>query len=122
MKHINNWKIFNEGIFSSVKKGVSGVYNFFKLVTMLTGWERKYTPDQYDKVISDAFELINAHNLQPGELSPPFTLPNNQLKEEFIKKFFKAAEENGYKVISKSDTVFYGLPPDEGYTTFNFKK
>lgn len=68
MKHINNWKNFNEGIFSGIKKGVKNVYNFYKLVKMLRGWERKYTPEQYDKVISDAFELINGYNLQPGKL------------------------------------------------------
>ena len=81
MKHINNWKIFNEGIFSSVKKGVSGVYNFFKLVTMLTGWERKYTPDQYDKVISDAFELINAHMMKKHLYNGQKTLLYYQLSQ-----------------------------------------
>jgi hypothetical protein len=113
MKHLDNWKTFNEGIFSGIKKGVSDVYNFYKLVKMLRGWERKYTTEEYDKVISDAFDLINSYNLQPGKLSPPFTLPNTQLEMEFIKKFFKAAEDNGYQVVSK-------LSEKEGYTTFNF--
>lgn len=113
MKHMKNWKTFNEGIFSGIKKGVENVYNFYKLVKMLRGWERKYTPSDYNKVISDAFELINGYNLQPGKLSPPFTLPNVQLEEEFIKKFFKAAEDNGYKVVSKPSEK-------EGFTTFNF--
>lgn len=115
MKNMKNWKAFNEGIFSDIKKGVSNVYNFIKLVKMLRGWERKYTPTDYDKVISDAFDLINGYNLPPGKLSPPFTLPNYQLEEEFIKKFFIAAKQNGYKVESKPSEI-------EGSTTFNFIK
>jgi hypothetical protein len=113
MKHINDWKTFNEGIFSGIKKGVSNAYNFIKLVKLLRGWQRKYTPEDYDNVIKEAFDLINGYNLQPGKLSPPFSLPNIQLEEEFIKKFFKAAEDNGYKVESRASER-------EGYTTFNF--
>ena len=112
MKHINNWKNFNEGFFTGIKEGVENVYNFYKLVKMLRGWKQKYTSSDYDKVISDAFELINDYNLQPGKLSPSFTLPNIQLEEEFIKKFFKAAEDKGYQVISKPSEK-------EGSTTFN---
>jgi hypothetical protein len=114
MKHINNWVNFNEGLFSGIKKGVSDMYNFYKLVKLLRGWE-KYTPEQYDKVISDAFDLINKHDLKPGKLSPPFTLPNKQLEKEFIKKFFKAASNNGYKVISRPSEK-------EDHTTFNFTR
>lgn len=94
---------------------VSNIYNFYKLVKMLRGWETKYTPDQYDKVISDAFNLINSYNLKPGKLSPSFTLPIVQLELEFIKKFFKAAEDNGYKVVSNPSKK-------AGYMTFNFIK
>jgi hypothetical protein len=114
-RHINNWKTFNEGLFSGIKKGVSDMYNFYKLVKLLRGWERKYTPEQYDMVISSAFNLINKHDLQPGKLSPPFTLPNTQLGEEFIKKFFKAAKDNGYEVVSKPSEK-------QGHTTFNFTR
>ena len=114
-RHINNWKTFNEGLFSGIKKGVSDMYNFYKLVKLLRGWERKYTPEQYDMVISSAFNLINKHDLQPGKLSPPFTLPNTQLEEEFIKKFFKAAKDNGYEVVSKPSEK-------QGHITFNFTR
>ncbi len=115
MRHINSWKSFNEGLFSSIKKSVSNAYNFYKLVKLLRQWDKKYTPKQYDNVISDAFDLINKYDLSPGKLSPPFTLPNSQLEQEFIRKFFKAAKDNGYEVISK---------PSErkAYTTFNFIK
>jgi len=113
LKHLKIYESFNEGLFANIKKGVSNSYNFYKLVKMLRGWESKYKPEQYDKVISDAFDLINSYNLQPGKMSPPFTLPDEQLEEEFIKKFFVAAEYNGYKVISNPSER-------EGYTTFNF--
>jgi len=92
---------------------IKNSYNFIKLVNMLRGWERKYTPEEYDGVIEKAFKLINSYGLKPGKLSPPFTLPNEQLKQEFIIKFLKAAEYNRYEVIS--------TPKDSNYTTFNFK-
>ena len=89
--------------------------NFFKLAKMLRGWQNKYQPSDYDKVISDAFVLIDGYGLKQGKLSPPFTLPNEQLEKEFIKKFFVAAKEHGYNVISKPSER-------EGYTTFNFTR
>jgi len=115
MKKIKNWQAFNEGLFSSIKKGISDVYDFYKLVKLLRNWKEKYSPEEYDNVIYDAFKLINGYNLQPGKLSPPFTLPNVQLEEEFIKKFFNVAKENGYEVVSNPSER-------EGYTTFNFKR
>ena len=35
------------------------------------------------------------------------------MEETFIKKFFKAAKDNGYEVVSKPSEK-------EGHTTFNF--
>jgi hypothetical protein len=103
-------KTIKKGIFSGIKKDILDVYIYYKLVKTLKNWQRKYSPDQYDKVISDVFKLINKYNLQPGKLSPQFTLQDIQLGEEFIKKFFEAAEDNGYQIKSKSCA---------GYTTFN---
>lgn len=94
---------------------ITNAYNFVKLVKLLRGWQRKYQPSDYDAIINQAFELIDGYDLQPGKLSPPFTLPNEQLDTEFIKKFMKTAEEHGYKIISKP-------AEKENYTTFNFTK
>ena len=109
MKKIYNWKSFNENFFKDA-------YNFIKLVKMLRGWQRKYQPEDYDRVIAQAFELIDGYGLQPGKISPPFTLPNHELETEFIKKFLATAEEHGYEVISRPAVE------REGYTTFNFKR
>ncbi len=83
---------------------------------MLRGWNEKYDPSEYDGVVEKAFTLINGYNLKPGKKSPAFTLPNEQLDEEFIIKFFEAAESNGYNVISK---ITEGK---ESHTTYNFIK
>jgi len=58
MKKIKNWQAFNEGLFSSIKKGISDVYDFYKLVKLLRNWKEKYSPEEYDNVIYDAFKLI----------------------------------------------------------------
>lgn len=92
---------------------ITNAYNFIKLVKMLRGWQHKYQPSEYDTVIDNAFKLIDDYNLQPGKISPSFTLPNDQLDTEFIKKFMKTAEEHGYEILSK---------PAENNTTFNFTK
>jgi hypothetical protein len=108
MGNIKNWKMFNEGL-------IKNVYNFYKLVKMLKGWKQKYQPSDYDKVIEDAYELIDSYGLEDGKKSPSFTLPNNQLDEQFIKKFLKKAGDHGYKVISE--------PSDKtGHTKFNFTR
>lgn len=80
---------------------IKNYYNFFKLVKMLRGWGEKYDPSEYDDIIEKAFTIIDGYNLKPGRKSPPFTLPNDQLDEEFIIKFFEAVDRNGYIVISK---------------------
>ena len=89
--------------------------NFYKLVKMLRGWEKKYTPADYDRVIKDAFVLIDSYGLKEGEISPYFTLPNDQLEKEFIKKFLIAAEEHEYKVFSEP-------AENEGFTKFHFTR
>ena len=110
---MKNWKAFNENF-------IKNAYNFIKLVKLLRGWEKKYQPSQYDEVIEKAFVLIDGYGLKPGKLSPSFTLPNVQLEEEFIKKFFEAAKSHGYDVFSKPhvpnrDGAYYPID-----TTFNF--
>ena len=70
-------------------------YNFIKLVNLLRNWQSKYQPEDYDRVISSAFELIDDYELETGKLSPPFTLPNEQLGTEFITKFFKTRKNLG---------------------------
>ena len=107
MENIHNWKSFNENVFKNA-------YNFIKLVKILRGWQKKYEPEDYDGVIAKAFDLIDSYDLKPGKLSPPFTLSNSQLKMAFIKKFMNAAEEHGYKIVSK--------PAEDDSTTFNFKR
>ena len=34
-------------------------YNFIKVVNLLRNWQSKYQPEDYDRVISSAFELID---------------------------------------------------------------
>jgi hypothetical protein len=93
---------------------ITNAINFAKLVNMLRDWKSKYQPSEYDRVISDAFVLIDSYGLKPGKKSPSFTLPNEQLEEEFIKKFLVAAEAHGYKVFSN--------PEKEGFTRFYFTR
>lgn len=97
-----------------IKNPFKNYYNFFKLVKLLRGW-KKYESSQYDGVVDEAFTLINAYDLKPGKRSPKFSLPNDQLDEEFIIKFFERADSDGYHVVS------YPCVDRETHTTFYFK-
>lgn len=98
-------------MFSFFKK----ILKLFKIIKILDNWQDKYRPSQYDKVISDVYELIDEYDLKSGEISPKFVLPNDQLQYFFIKQFFKTAKEKGYEVISKPSQR-------KDYTIFNLKK
>jgi hypothetical protein len=92
---------------------IKNTINLFKLANLLKNWSSKYQTEEYDKVITQAFDIIDAFNLSNDILSTPFTLPNNQLETEFIKKFFNEAEKRGYEAISN---------PSETTTTFKFRR
>lgn len=100
-------------IYERIKKSIINIIDFITLVRILRNWQEKYNTYEYPFVIKRAFNLIDKYDLQPGVLSPSFTLPNNQLDLDFIKKFFLEADKRGYDVI-KSNVI-----KREDATTFN---
>jgi len=89
-------KIFN--LFN--KNIVYKSFQLYKLIKLLSGWRTKYNVDQYDDVIGKAFTIINKFRLRIGKISPSFVLPDDQLSEDFIIRFFAAAKTNNYEVLS----------------------
>lgn len=80
------------------------VWVLSKLASKLRGWQ-KQNPFYYALLIKESVGLINDYGLAKGESSPKFTLPNEQLDEMFIRKLFKAIENEGYEVINVKERV-----------------
>lgn len=97
-------------IIDKIIKKITNIKNFYILVKLLTNWKNKYTPSEYDGVITKSFDLIDKYNLGINESSMPFTLPDNQLSETFIRNFFIEGDKRGYKFIivinKKKHTTF----------------
>jgi hypothetical protein len=93
MKLPNLWGILNG-------TNIMKMYYFYKLCILLRKWETRYVPSEYDHIIKSAFAIIDLYNLNSGEKSPSFSLLNSDLGKDFIVRFFKAAPEHGYVVIS----------------------
>lgn len=93
MKLANLWGILHG---NNIRK----MYYYYKLGILLRKWETRYVTSEYEHIIKKAFDIIDSYNLKFGEKSPAFTLLNGDLGKDFIVRFFKAAPDRGYILIS----------------------